>query len=101
MAAAQVAVSDVLKERLFLPTALAGPLAPRRKPAARGHCPDITQLNTAGAQYWQAITEEESLALAVERVKQEAPEPKQDPRLLLMVYLRKLLDNGFLLEEDA
>ena len=68
---------------------------------ARGHCPDITQLNTAGALYWQAITEEESLALAVERVKQEAPEPKQDPRLLLMVYLRKLLDNGFLLEEDA
>ena len=68
---------------------------------ARGQCPDITQLNDAGALYWRAITEEGSFADMAERVRREAPPTKQDPRLLLMVYMQKLRDNGYLLEEDA
>lgn len=68
---------------------------------ARGQCPDITQLNDAGALYWRAITEEENLSAAAERVRQEAPPTAQDPRLLLMVYLQKLRDNGYLVEADA
>lgn len=67
---------------------------------ARGTCPDIIQLNDAGALYWRVITEERSFDRMAERIVREAPDAKPDPRLLLMMYVDKLKKSGYLLEAE-
>ncbi len=67
---------------------------------ARGRCPDITQLNDAGTQYWTILCEEGTLKAALDRAQKETGRPVQALLPGLLRYVAKLRESGYLLEED-
>ncbi len=68
---------------------------------ARGHCPDITQLNDAGTQYWTILCEEKTLKAVLNRAQTETGLGIQTLLPWLHRYVKKLCESGCLLEEDV
>ncbi len=68
---------------------------------ARGHCPDITQLNDAGVQYWEILRREEGLKATLEAARRETGLSMRELLPRVLGYAEKLEKAGYLLEEDA
>ena len=68
---------------------------------ARGQCPDITQINEAGADFWRIILEEGRFDRVLARVQSELELPSRSAFPALLAFLSKLTGSGYLISEDA
>lgn len=67
---------------------------------ARGLCPDVSFLNEDATYYWKLLEQGKSMEQMVEEVSEEFQVMPEEVRPGLQVFLKSLLEAGYLYEEE-